>query len=136
MAQLDAFFASAFFASYPSGCTGNLGVCSSFLPLPKARARIARRRSVCLVEETIVNYLEIPRPTVRPRGRGLWLTDCRLSTSTPAPRRSARAFAATLQPTLVWVGLACAPSWARRARASPRQRLNQQEGGDGGGLSR
>src|SRR6188508_2292130 len=32
--QLAAFFASAFFASYPSGCTGNLGVCSSFLPLP------------------------------------------------------------------------------------------------------
>src|SRR4249920_3160857 len=58
MAQLDAFFASAFFGSYPSGCTGNLGVCSSFLPLPKARARIARRRSVCLVEETIVNYLQ------------------------------------------------------------------------------
>src|SRR3954470_4061343 len=58
MAQLAAFFESAFFASYPSGCTGNLGVCSSFLPLPKARARIARRRSVCLVEETIGNYLE------------------------------------------------------------------------------
>src|SRR5690349_21908154 len=58
MAQLAAFFESAFFASYPSGCTGNLGVCSSFLPLPKARARMARRRSVCLVEETIGNYLE------------------------------------------------------------------------------
>src|SRR5215217_3684988 len=58
MAQLAAFFESAFFASYPSGCTGNLGVCSSFLPLPKARARIARRRSVCLVEETIGNYLQ------------------------------------------------------------------------------
>src|SRR6185295_6323416 len=85
MDQLAAFFESAFFASYPSGCTGNLGVCSSFLPLPKARARIARRRSVCLVEETIVNYLEITRPTVRPRGRGLWLRDRWLSTSTPRP---------------------------------------------------
>src|SRR3982750_1408272 len=58
MAQLAAFFASGLVASYPSGCTGNLGVCSSFLPLPKARARIARRRSVCLVEETIGNYLQ------------------------------------------------------------------------------
>src|SRR4051812_386841 len=58
MAQLAAFFASGLVASYPSGCTGNLGVCSSLLPLPKARARIARRRSVCLVEETIGNYLQ------------------------------------------------------------------------------
>src|SRR5687768_420188 len=59
MAQLAAFFASAFFASYPSRWTGNLGVCASFLPLPKARARMARRRSVCLVEETIGSYLEV-----------------------------------------------------------------------------